>query len=403
MHILILPSEHYVPKESPLSGIFQRDQALALKRAGCQVGVIAPNLRSLRLLRKKMIGWPKGVEVEIDEGVYVIRYYGWEWGIPLVAYGRLRQKIKAGMNLFERYVAERGSPDIIHAHNSLYGGYLASLIKKKFGIPYVITEHSSVFVRKMVRRWEVPVFRKAFANADARIMVSPKLGSYLEKHYGSDVKPWDWIPNILDQKFEKGISLQKQNAHESRVFHFLNIANLNENKCHSDLLDAFSRHFKGQTNTQLRIGGTGPLHNHLERLANNLGISKQVVFLGLLTRDQVLEEMRECDVFVLSSHHETFGVVLIEALSCGKPVIATASGGPECIVNEGNGILVPPRNPDALGQAMLTLRSTRNRYIDHEIRQSCLGSFGEETVIRKLLEIYSHVREPWRMVNEMYH
>ena len=88
MHILIIPSERYVPLDAPLQGIFQQHQAQALKRAGYKVGVISPELRSLRLLRQGLSGWRTGIRVEDDQGIPVFKYDGWHW-IPYIVQGQI--------------------------------------------------------------------------------------------------------------------------------------------------------------------------------------------------------------------------------------------------------------------------------------------------------------------------
>jgi glycosyltransferase involved in cell wall biosynthesis len=77
-----------------------------------------------------------------------------------------------------------------------------------------------------------------------------------------------------------------------------------------------------------------------------------VRFLGALAPEQVPQQHAASDAFVLASFEETFGVVLVEALMSGRPVVATRCGGPEDIVHEGNGWLVPPGDPAALAAAM---------------------------------------------------
>ncbi|PQP32811.1 glycosyltransferase family 4 protein, partial [Desulfobacteraceae bacterium SEEP-SAG10] len=101
----------------------------------------------------------------------------------------------------------------------------------------------------------------------------------------------------------------------------------------------------------------------LQKLAQDLGIGDCVTFLGKLDRTQVLKEMNQCQAFVLSSEFETFGVVVIEALSQGKPVIATRCGGPEEILHAGNGILVQKNDKKSLADAMVCLR---NDYLNYD-------------------------------------
>lgn len=142
---------------------------------------------------------------------------------------------------------------------------------------------------------------------------------------------------------------------------------------------------------RLKIGGDGPLRKQLESKAKDLEIERQVIFTGLLSREKVLREMKNCDVFVLSSTFETFGVVLIEALACGKPVVATKCGGPEDIVNSTNGYLVPKKNVRALGNAMEDICLNIDKFDPYQIRKDCLLRFGEDTFVARLKSIYANL------------
>jgi glycosyltransferase involved in cell wall biosynthesis len=106
-----------------------------------------------------------------------------------------------------------------------------------------------------------------------------------------------------------------------------------------------------------------------------------------------LEEIRRCDAFVLSSDYETFGVVLIEAASCGKPLIATMGSGPESIVTPALGILVPPRDQKSLAAAMVRMRVRISDYNAPAIRRECLDRFGEKAVVDKLVSVYHRILE----------
>ena len=396
MHILIIPSERYVPREEPLSGIFQRDQAHALRRAGYKVGVISsPHLRSLRLLRKGLSGWPTRIHIEDDQGMPVYRYFGWNL-IPRIPQAHIWLWLRAGMTLFRTYISQHGKPEIIHAHNARFAGLLASRIKREWHIPYVLTEHSSAYVRKQIRSSEMAYLKDTFENADERLMVSPSLGHVLETVLGDSVRPWDWVPNIIGGRFEKNPP-RKAERQRKKMFRFLTVGSLIEIKGHADLLRAFASAFSGRSDVQLRIGGHGNLSKELEALSHELGIGEQVIFLGQLSREQVLAEMQACDTFVLSSHYETFGVVLIEALSCGKSVIATACGGPECIVNRENGVLVPPRDIEALAEAMAAMRDNADSYDRIWIREDCISRFGEQAVVGRLSEIYGEICSEGRL------
>lgn len=108
----------------------------------------------------------------------------------------------------------------------------------------------------------------------------------------------------------------------------------------------------------LVVAGDGPLRRSLERLREELGLLGKVVFLGFSGR--IWEVLRALDAFVLSSRREGLGVSVLEAMACGLPVIATDVGGISEAVSDGEtGILVPPDDPEAMGEAMVRLASDR--------------------------------------------
>jgi len=158
-----------------------------------------------------------------------------------------------------------------------------------------------------------------------------------------------------------------------------------------NLIRAYARVFYGNTNVSLKIGGHGPERPRLQALAQELGVSGQVQFLGALSRHQVLSEMQACDAFVLPSKYETFGVVVVEALALGKPVIATRCGGPESIVGDDDGVLVPVNDVDSLAQAMRNLRANHDHYKPNAIRASCAARYSERAVANRLITEYRAV------------
>jgi glycosyltransferase involved in cell wall biosynthesis len=109
---------------------------------------------------------------------------------------------------------------------------------------------------------------------------------------------------------------------------------------------------------ELRLAGDGPQRDVLERLAADLGVSRQVTFLGNLREAQVTRELTESDIFVLPSLAEGVPVSLMEAMAVGVPVIATNIAGTSELVEDGkNGILVRPTDAEALGDAVAEIIS----------------------------------------------
>ncbi len=386
MHILIIPS-WYPTCENAISGIFFREQAHALKRAGFQVGLIAPLQKSF--IKHLAYGgtWPTGVDFEIDHNIPTFRHYSFKL-LPKQLQLNHRLWLRHGRSLFQRYKKKYGTPDLMQAQATLWAGILACQLKQQSGIPYIITEHSSSFARGLVKGIELRKAKRAISNANAGIAVSPQLGELLKNKIGSPNRGWQWIPNMTEVVNTKQMFTLSNNK---KQFCFLNIALMTKNKSQDTLLHAFAAQFKGQNDITLRIGGDGGLRSSLEKLSKYLGIQNQVVFLGMLDRSQVAAEMRKCNAFVLSSHYETFGVVLIEALSNGKPVIATSCGGPECIVTEENGYLVPVGDIPAFGKAMVTLYKNHHLFNNYKITKDCHSNFGETAVVQKIATLYKTV------------
>ena len=101
--------------------------------------------------------------------------------------------------------------------------------------------------------------------------------------------------------------------------------------------------------------------------------------------------MRHSNAFVLASRTETFGVVYIEALAQGLPVIATRCGGPESIVTSDNGLLVPIENIPELTKALLTLYENHAQYDPVRLRQDCLQQFGSRAIAQHLIDTFQKV------------
>ncbi|GAA0680402.1 glycosyltransferase [Dyella marensis] len=382
IHVLVIPS-WYPARPGDISGSFFREQALALHWHGCKVGVIYPQLRSLRHWRGPA-GGERGLRREFDQGMPVLRSPGVN-PFPLLHGAAAAWWVRHGLKLYRRYVAEFGRPDVVHAHAALYGGALARQIWLREGVPYVLTEHSSMYPRGRVSHTQARIAREAAREARRRFAVSASFGGFLEGYFGADAGSWEVMPNIVDASFGERPLGEPADGGD---FTFLTVGGLNENKGIHLLFEAFARGFASEPGVRLRIGGHGPERARLEKLAAQLGIADRVAFLGALTRQQVAEELARVQALVHPSRYETFGVAIVEALAMGRPVVATRCGGPEGIVTARDGLLVPVDDIDALARAMHELRANIGHYDAAAIRQACLARFGEAAVVARLREIY---------------
>lgn len=383
MHVLIIPS-WYPAYPGDVSGSFFREQANALHKAGCKVGVIHPQYRSLKQW-KTIVNGRYSFEVSEDCGVKTYRIHGMNW-FPRLPDLHRRAWIRNCILLFQKYISEQGLPDIIHVHSIFNAGFAALEIKEKYGIPFIVTEHSSAFARKIVAPKYIRLASRVAENAEKLIGVSPEFCHLLSDTLKNG-KRWLYIPNIVNTIFLEKKVIKKK----SEEFIFINVAIATERKAQKNIIHAMALRFKDKKHIKLIIGGDGPELEPLKKLVSNYGISEQVQFLGKLTREQVLTAMSQADGFILSSRHEPFGVVLIEALALGLPVIATRCGGPESIVREKDGLLVPVDDIESLSVAMQTLVENRDQFNSEEIRQACRSRFSEEVIADRLIGIYCDI------------
>ncbi|MGQ0703914.1 MAG: glycosyltransferase family 4 protein [Gemmatimonadales bacterium] len=157
----------------------------------------------------------------------------------------------------------------------------------------------------------------------------------------------------------------------ARQPYILCVAAHNSKKGIDVLLNAFVSIRGARPDLRLRLAGEGPLTPELKRLANFLGLDDSVEFLGTQSPSEIAYLLRHCELFVLASRSESFGISALEALFMGRTVVATAVGGlPEVIVPGRSGILVPPDDPNELARAIMAGLS------DPELRKA-LAESGE--------------------------
>ncbi|WP_027631813.1 glycosyltransferase [Clostridium hydrogeniformans] len=385
-HILLIPS-WYKNHENPHLGTFFTDQALALKRNNMEVGLIFCECRSLKsfsMLEFKNTHF--NYEHFNDRGINTVRFNAWN---PFPKMKRLstRYWVNRTVALFEEYISIYGIPDIIHAHSAIYAGYAASIISKKYNIPYVLTEHFTGYARGIVKGNDMKLAKKAFEMSSSNIAVSTPFAKLLEDQLGLDRESINVIPNLIDTDF-----FYKYNEKDKEKFIFQTTAFLTEKKNISFLVESFYIAFKNSENVMLRIGGDGEEKDNLSNLVKKLGIENKVEFLGALNREEVRDAIHKANVFVLPSRYETFGVVLIEALSTGIPVIATRCGGPEDIIQyDGLGEIINVDDKEALSRSMMYVYKNYDKYNQNEIRKFIINNYSQDSITRKNINIYNEV------------
>ena len=378
MHIMFIPS-WYSNVRNKVHGSFFKEQALELQKAGVKVTVAYNEVWPLTMLGK--IHEEKGLKYNVEDGLKTYRYKNYNY-IPK---NPLMFKVfnKRMEKLYKEIVKKEGAIDIIHAQSSLWGGISAAYIAEKYNIPLVITEHSSVERGPYVKKSYIPFICDYYKKAQKVITVGNGLKNEIESLSGrQDIEV---IGNLVDlSKF----TIKKRIKNEK--FIFFSLAFLEGEKGFDTLIKSFAKKFKDKE-AVLYIGGDGSQRSWLEALTVENGVKDQIIFLGALSRDDVSKWMNKCDCFVLPSRYETFGVVYIEALASGRPVIGALNGGAEDIINNLNGYLIPIDDIDILAEKMIEVYDNIESYDEEEIRIDCLKRFSPKVIVNKIISVYKEV------------
>lgn len=386
MRVLVIPSWY-----PPEGGSFFRDQSEALMHAGLEVHVLVNENKSLKRFNFRDYRKGKKFRVYNENGLTVIRKDYWK--LPKNEKLNVKYWTATTYEMFKEYINKFGRPHIILVYSSLWAGLVAAQIYREFQIPYVINEHRGRFVAgnrysgKYIEKWYIPFLREALQYSVKVVAVSPALGKKLIEMEPSVAQKICYIPDSIDTVFFHP-SVQKQN----REFVFFALGDLIYLKGYDILLKAFAKLVSLNHNSfRLIIGGEGEEKKNLQKLAVGLRIGDKVTFTGNLDRQQVRHYLQMANVFVHPSRLESFGVVLIEAMACGLPLIATKCGGPEYILTPETGLLTDPDNSEKLFDAMLYLFKNYNSYNREGIRKFAMEQFNQNDVALQYLSLFKHL------------
>lgn len=379
MKVLLFPFI-YPHFSAPQGGIFIRNQALAVANLGVQVGVCYAEPRSLRNFSLTALSQQHfQIESENDDGLITIRQKGWNTLLnsSLGASIWCRQMV----HLAGKYIEANGIPDLIHAHGTLWAGVAAELVSSKFGIPFLITEHSSKLMLGQTSLIEKTSLVRALKRANTVVAVSPNLAKCLQNHYLR--REISIIPNSVDfHKFAIGDEAELHDRYQ-----FICVGPFDNNKRQAVLIEAFAEVLPVHRDTQLVLVGDGSEYRRLRIMVSDRGLTDNVTFLPFMAQKDLSKLLQRCDCLVSASKTETFGLSIVEALATGLPVIATRSGGPENIVVPAVGLLVDADSPHELAEAMMKFRANPPP-IRSEIRNYAMSRFSSTLVAEQLVKLY---------------
>ncbi|MGK0673201.1 MAG: glycosyltransferase [Halothiobacillaceae bacterium] len=378
---LLMVSDVYFPRVNGVSTSIQTTRC-ALHRLGHEVTLIAP-------------AYP--LPYADDEGL--IRIQGHRVLLdPEDRLMRWSELMRLGPNLASHEY------DLLHIHTPFVAHYAGLRLARRLGLPVVETYHTffeqylehyipflpSTLLRLAARRLTV-----SQGNAvDTLIAPSLAMRDQLLRYgvrtpvevipTGIDLSAWR-EPKAPDPRPALGlIADQPMLLYVGRMAFEKNI---------EFLLKMFTHILVQRADARLVLAGEGPAETHLRRLVRQLGLQEQVRFVGYLPRDGALQALyRTADVFVFASTTETQGLVLIEAMALGTPVVALAEMGTRDILQEGEGCLIAPHEPAGFAARVLDLLNHPHQAAQLAAKAVlAVEAWREEQVAGRLVELYEQV------------
>lgn len=394
MDVLIL-SHMYPSTYNDVYGIFVHEQVKALIKLGVEVKVISPvpwapfpvNIMSEKWKKYSMV--PK-YENRENVSVWYPRYITIPKALFLESSG---ERMYKGLQYLVKNIYSDFKFDLIHAHVALPDGYAAMKLAKDFNVPHVITIHGQDLQQTLYKNEQCKeILLKAIHSANKIVLVSNKLNNIIKKYCDDKNNKINVIANGVDADYILNNRMKKTNNERNKII--LSVSNLIKTKGIDLNIQAFSKLTEKYQNLRYFIIGDGTERKNLEILSKDLVISEKVEFLGIVSHNDVMKYMADADIFSLPSWNEAFGVVYIEAMAHGKPVIGCKGEGIEDFVDDGEtGLLVNPKDVDSLAQAMDFLLSNPDKAnaIGERARELVLENYTWEKNAEKTLKAYQEV------------
>jgi glycosyltransferase involved in cell wall biosynthesis len=365
LHVLILPE--FLPFKEKGWGGFTWNY----------VKSITPYCR-VTIFHSRLAGVEKGLkEHNIDQDVDLIRYFPYDAkpkGLKKsVAYAKW-------LNDCFKLLKDIEKVDLIHAHGAMLNGTLARKLAKRWGVPYVLTEHTGPFSKVVNNSIKKVTVKKVMENASAVLAVSHHLKQEILQHK-INPKRIEVTHNPVDTGL---FQLKENKLFKNIVF----AGRMDENKGALRAVKAFHVLNKREKDWTCTLCGDGKEMEAVRVYISDNQLSDAVKVKGMLNESEVAIEFQKADVFISPTRYESFGLAIAEALACGLPVITTKNTAPKEYVKENMGVLVDVDDIDQLVDALKQVLLHIDSYDAEAIRANIVDQYSVSNFGQRLLSIY---------------
>lgn len=395
MKILVI-SHMYPSVFNEIGGIFVHEQVKALVSKGVEVQVLSPIPWTPFPVNCLSFKWKKYSEVpkrEIREGINIWypRYLTFPraWFFASSGY-----RMYLGIKNVVSKIHKEFQFDLIHAHVALPDGYAGEKIAQKYEKPLFVNIHGQDFQKTIFKNNKYKKNIEKIINfSEKTIVVSKKLKKIGEKYLEINKDKIIVVSNGINRDdiyTEKNKNVQDYKGKKV----ILSVSHLIKTKGIDLNIKAIAKLKQKYPNIIYLIIGEGEEKKKLKKIVSELNLQDRAIFVGEVSHYKVMEYMASCDIFSLPSWNEGFGVVYLEAMAQGKPVIGCQGEGIEDFVEHGKtGLLIKPKDVDSLVKAMDFLLShpSEAKDIGKRAQELVLRNYTWEKNAEKTIKIYQEV------------
>ncbi len=355
---------------------------------------VAPFVKQLTVIAIIKDDAMKGYKADIQQKrigklhIYTAYYGRGRWTGFLEKIFSQRKYISLQKKIFNKIKESAGLPDLVHVHVAMKAGMFARILKKKYGVPYIVTEHWSGYyqiskpnIYEMGKLY-LRLNSKVLKNASLLLPVTNDLGETINRDF---VKlPYCVIPNVVDT------NLFFYKAFLPPVFRFIHPSYMNYPKNPEGILQA-CRQLKN-LGYQFELEMIGNMNSELLNIADDLGLLNETVYFEKeIPYTEVAWRMQQSSALLLFSRYENLPCIVLEALCCGLPVISSRVGGLAEVINHNNGLLVEKENIAELVKAMQQMMDGYHHYNRPAIAAAASVLYNYTVVGSSITDAYSSI------------